>query len=120
IVSRTVTYTIVAALLAVAFFAVVTLLGTLIPVEDGSWQVAGSTLVVAALFNPARLRVQRLVDRRFNRRQYDSQLVSAALTEQIRDEIDPLAIGEAWAQAVESTLQPSGISFWLKDHTAGT
>lgn len=119
IVSRTVTYAIVAALLAVAFFAVVTLLGTLIPVDDSSWQVAASTLVVAALFNPARRRVHSFVDRRFNRSNYDSQRVAADLSDQIRDEIDPLLIGDAWIQAVSSAVQPSVITLWLKDQNVG-
>lgn len=115
IVSRTITYAIVAALLAGAFFAVVTVLGTVIPVDDTSWQVAASTLVVAFLFNPARSRMQDLVDRRFNRRQYDTQRVSEGLTEQIRNVTDPLAIGEALAQVVASTMQPAAIHLWLRD-----
>ncbi len=118
IVSRTVTYAIVAALLAGAFVAVVTLLGTLIPVDDSNWQVAASTLVVASLFNPARQRVQGLVEHRFNRRSYDPQIVSVGLSERIRDEIDPLAIAESWTLAVASTMQPSAIVLWLDEHKA--
>ncbi len=118
IVSRTITYAIVAALLAATFFALVIVLGTLIPVDDSSWQVATSTLVVASLFNPARRRLRDLVDRRFNRRHYDSRRVSERLAEQIREVTDPLVIGEAWTQVVASTMQPSAIYLWLKDPKA--
>ncbi len=118
IVSRTLTYAIVAVILTGTYFGAVTLLGTLISVDDSSWQIAASTLVVAALFNPARRRVHGFVDRRFNRSQYDAQNVAAGLTEGIRDQIDPWVIGEAWTDAVAATMQPSAMALWLKDDAA--
>jgi hypothetical protein len=118
IVSRTITYAIVAIILTGTYFGAVTLLGTLISDDDSSWQIAASTLVVAALFNPARRRVHGFVDRRFNRSQYDAQNVAAGLTEGIRDQIDPWVIGEAWTEAVAATMQPSAMALWLKDDAA--
>ena len=75
IISRTLSYTIVVGLLALAYFGTVTLTTSLLPTQD-ALAVAGATLAAAAAFNPLRRRIQHRVDRRFNRSGYQSQLVS--------------------------------------------
>jgi len=87
IISRTVSYSVVVALVVGAFYGSVTLLSSLLP-SDSSLAIAGSTLAVFALFNPARKRIQDLVDRRFNRSRYHSQQVVSRFTLQLRDETD--------------------------------
>jgi cobalamin biosynthesis protein CobD/CbiB len=87
IISRTVSYSVVVALVVAAFYGSVTLLSSLLP-SDSSLAIAGSTLAVFALFNPARKRIQDLVDRRFNRSRYHSQQVVSRFTLQLRDETD--------------------------------
>ncbi|MEX1125066.1 MAG: hypothetical protein WEE53_05320, partial [Acidimicrobiia bacterium] len=79
IISRTVSYAVVVGLLGLVFFGVVTVLTSLLPAES-DLAVAGSTLAVAALFNPVRRRVQGWVDRRFNRSRYDAQKVMDAFS----------------------------------------
>ena len=77
--------------------------------------VAGSTLLVAALFQPVRQRVQGVVDRRFNRARYDAQAAVAAFTERLRDEVDLDTLQEGLLTLVEATLEPTTVSMWLRD-----
>lgn len=85
IVSRTASYAIVVGLLAAVFFGVVTAVTALLPTQN-ALAVVGSTLVVAALFNPVRLRVQQWVDRRFNRSHYEAQGVIDSFAATLQDE----------------------------------
>ncbi|MFQ5943656.1 MAG: hypothetical protein ACE5JF_08900, partial [Anaerolineales bacterium] len=87
IISRTAAYALVAAVLVAVFVASVTLTQMLLPVED-QFGIVVSTLVVAAVFNPLRVRVQNAVDRRFNRSQYDARLVLDEFSSQLRDVVD--------------------------------
>lgn len=113
IVSRTLTYGVATALLAIVYLGSVFILRSLMPVE-GQLAVAGSTLATAALFNPVRRRVQRLVDRRFNRLRYDAEQMLSAFTARLSDQIDLASLrGEVHAVA-EQTVQPSSISLWLR------
>lgn len=114
IVSRTVSYTVVVALLAGVFAAVVTLIGSLLPSSSGDLGVATSTLLVAALFNPLRRRVQLVVDRRFNRSQYDALRVADGFADVIRDETDPTQILANWLDVVNRTVQPATTSVWVR------
>jgi hypothetical protein len=114
IISRTVSYAFVVALVVGVFAGGVTLLTSLLP-TDSSLAVAASTLAVAALFNPARKKVQALVDRRFNRNRYHSQQLvdrfTTHLSEQTR--VDQLAAG--LSSVVQETLHPSALGMWLSD-----
>jgi hypothetical protein len=113
IISRTVSYALVVAVLAGTFVLVVTLLTSLLP-ANSDVAVVASTLVVAALFNPLRGRVQRAVDRRFNRSHYDAMLVGTAFTELVRDEVDLDRIVSGWIDVVSVTLHPTVASVWMR------
>ena len=119
IVSRTVSYALVVGLLAGAFLGVVALMSSLLPDESSDLAVAGSTLVVAALFNPLRRRVQDWVDRRFNRQRYDAQRVMDGFAVSLRDRVDPEEVMNGWVGVVSSTMQPDAIGMWIRTEGAG-
>ena len=76
--------------------------------------VAGSTLLVAALFAPLRARVQRAVDRRFNRSRYDAEATVAAFAARLRDAVEIDAIRAELLDAVNQAVQPSQASIWIR------
>jgi hypothetical protein len=76
--------------------------------------VAASTLAAAALFNPLRLRVQRLVDRRFNRARYDAEAIVAAFTMRLRDAVDLETVRSELLQAVDRAVEPAHASVWIR------
>ena len=116
IISRTVSYTLVVALLLGIFFGSVTLLTTLLP-TDSSLAVAGSTLAVAALFNPARRRIQEWVDRRFNRSRYHTQQVVDRFTLQLRDQTNFDQLTSGLTHVVQETLHPVGLGIWISERS---
>jgi len=75
--------------------------------------VAASTLIVAGLFNPLRRRVQRLVDRRFNRARYDAGKTVAAFASRLRDEVDLDSIRDDLVGVVRNALEPAQVSVWI-------
>lgn len=113
IVSRTVTYAVLVALLALAFFGLVTGLTTFVT-SDEPLVIAIATLTVAALFNPVRSRVLRWVNRRFNRAIYQAEIVVEDFTESLRDTVDPDAVVDGWVDVVEVTMQPSAVGVWVR------
>jgi len=112
IVSRTVSYGIVTALLAGAYAGLV-LLATRELRFSSEVAVAVSTLVAAALFNPVRRRVQHLVDRRFNRARYDADLIVAAFAARLQDGVDIAAVQADLGETVQRTLEPEHLSVWM-------
>jgi hypothetical protein len=114
VISRTVSYALVVGVLGLVFLGAVTLLTWVSPAES-QLAVAGSTLVVAALFNPLRKRFQGWVDRRFNRSKYDAERVMAHFAESLQDHVneDDLVLG--WVGVVSETMQPAAASVWMRD-----
>lgn len=118
VVSRTVSYGLLSAVLVGVYVASVVGLGAVVravPGGDGSdLVIAISTLVVAALFGPLRRRVQTLVDQRFNRARVDAQDTLAQFSHQIRDDVDLDALRRRTEHVVDQTLQPCSVSLWLR------
>lgn len=114
IISRTATYVLVVALLGAVYFGSVALVTTMVDTESGL-AVAVSTLAVAALFNPVRRRIQRWIDRRFNRARYDAQEVMDAFAASLRDRLDANELSLGWRDVVTETIQPSAVSVWIRE-----
>jgi hypothetical protein len=112
IISRVVSYAIVTGVLAGVFAGLVLLATQVLPVKTPV-AVAAATLVAAALFNPLRRRVQRAVDRRFNRARYDAEMVIAAFTARLRLTVDLDAVQGDLVDAVDVAFQPAHVSVWL-------
>jgi hypothetical protein len=115
IISRVVAYTLITGLLVAVFAGAVLLTSHVLPFQD-SVSVAVSTLITAALFNPVRRRVQRVVDRRFNRARYNAEAVVAAFTARLRNNVDLDAVREDLIGVVDEAVQPTRVSMWLVPH----
>ncbi len=113
IISRTLAYAIVTGLL-VGLYAGIVLLATRVVSINAPVAVAGSTLAAAALFNPLRRRVQRAVDRRFNRARYDADAAVAAFAARLKDAVDLEAAGAELIDVVHRSLEPAHVSVWLR------
>jgi hypothetical protein len=113
IISRTLAYGLLTLLLGGGYAGVVLGLGQLLG-QESSLVVAGATLAVAAVFQPARRRIQAVVDRRFNRRRYDAAMTIAAFSARLRDEIDLDTLTAELLGVVEQTMQPTQVSLWLR------
>jgi len=114
IISRVISYAIITAVLAGVFTGLVLLATQVLPVKSPV-AVAAATLAVAALFNPLRRRVQRTVDRRFNRARYDADLTVAAFASRLKDAADLDSVREDLATVVQKALEPAHISVWMNE-----
>ena len=112
IISRTVAYAIITGLL-VGVYAGLVLLATQVLGFASTWAVAASTLAAAALFTPLRRRVQRVVDRRFNRARYDADAAVAAFAGRLQDAVNLDAVRADLRASVAAALEPAHVSVWI-------
>jgi hypothetical protein len=113
IISRTLAYGVLTVLLGGGYAGLVLGLGQLLG-QNRSLVVAGATLAVAGAFQPARRRIQQVVDRRFNRRRYDAAKTIEAFSARLRDEVDLDALTVELLGVVEQAMQPTSVSLWLR------
>lgn len=111
VISRTVTYAIVAGLLTGVVAATAALVGAQF---RQPWVVAATTMSVAAVFNPLRRRVHRWVDHRFNRSRYDAERVMHGFGVTLQDRVDPEGIVDGWIGVISETMQPASVGVWLR------
>jgi hypothetical protein len=113
IISRTLAYALLTLLLAGGYAVVALALGQLLG-QDSSLAVAGATLAVAAVFQPARRRVQGAVDRRFNRRRHDAARIIEGFGARLRDQVDLDTLTAELLAVMDQTMQPTRASLWLR------
>jgi hypothetical protein len=122
LINRTLVYGALTALLGAVYAAAVLVLGQLSGEVGGNppgWAVAGATLAVAALFQPARRRTQAVVDRRFNRRKHDAAETIQAFSTRLRDQIDLDTLAAELLAVVDQTMEPTRVSLWLRPSAPG-
>ncbi len=118
IISRSLAYAIVTGLLVGVYVGLV-LLATHVVSLQTPVAVAAATLAAAALFNPLRRRVQRVVDRRFNRARYDADRMVAAFAARLQDAVDLRSVRDDLTSVVGQALEPAHISVWLSQSDRG-
>jgi hypothetical protein len=119
IISRALAYGLLTLLLGGGYAALVLGLGQLLG-QDSSLVVAAATLAVAAVFQPARRRIQQGVDRRFNRRRHDAAHTIATFSARLRDQVDLDTLSSELLAVVDQTMQPTQTSLWLRPQGPST
>jgi hypothetical protein len=117
LINRAVVYTSLTVVLGLGYAGAVLVLGQLfggVGERTPSWAVAGATLAVAALFQPARRRIQQAVDRRFNRRKYNTAKTIQAFSTRLRDQLDLDTLSTELLAVVDQTMEPTRVSLWLR------
>jgi hypothetical protein len=123
IINRTLVYALLSALLAAVYTSVVLVLVQLsggIGTTPPSWAVAAATLAAATLFQPARRRIQQAVDRRFNRRKYNTANTIEAFSTRLRDQLDLDTLATELLTVVDQTMEPTRASLWLRPSPDGS
>jgi hypothetical protein len=88
--------------------------------DPPSWLVAAATLAAAAIFRPARRRIQAAVDRRFNRRRYNAAQTVQVFSTRLRDQIDLDTLATELLAVVDQTVEPTRVSVWLRPSPPGS
>jgi hypothetical protein len=119
LINRTLVYGTLTALLALVYFVLVITLQALFKGVTGQvgaspLVIVISTLAIAALFQPLRRRIQKIIDRRFYRRKYDAARTLAAFSATLRNEVDLSQLSEQLVAVVQETMQPASVSLWLR------
>jgi hypothetical protein len=117
LINRTLVYGVLTALLGLIYVGAVLVLGQLsgaVGAKTPSWVIATATLTVAAMFQPARRRIQAAVDRRFNRRKYNAVKTVEGFSARLRDEVDLDTLSTELLAVVDQTMQPARSSLWLR------
>jgi hypothetical protein len=122
LINRTLVYGALSATLALIYFGGVATTQAIFRALTGQQEqpqlaIVISTLLIAALFNPLRRRIQRFIDRRFYRRKYDARKTLEAFSAKLRDETDLDALSDDLVGVVKETMQPSHISLWQRPDT---
>jgi len=122
LINRTLVYATLTASLALVYFGAVTATQAILQTSTGQERlpqlvIVASTLVIAALFNPLRRRIQSFIDRRFYRRKYDARKTLESFSTKLRDETDLDALNDDLVGVVRETMQPAHASLWLRSPT---
>jgi hypothetical protein len=123
LINRTLVYGWLTAILGLVYAAAVLILGQVfggVGKDPPSWAVAGATLAVAALFRPALRRIQQAVDRRFNRRKYNTAKTIRAFSTRLRDQVDLDTLSTELLAVVDQTMEPTQASLWLRPSPPGS
>jgi hypothetical protein len=121
IINRTLVYGLLTATLVALYLGVIVVLQSFFVIligEKSTLAVVASTLVIAALFNPLRRRIQSFIDRRFYRSKYDVRKTLETFSAQLRDEADLDALNDDLVEVVKKTMQPAHVSLWLRPASA--
>jgi hypothetical protein len=117
IINRTLVYSTLTAMLIALYFAAIVLLQrifVLLTGQQSTLAVVASTLLIAALFNPLRQRIQAFIDRSFYRRKYDIRKTLEAFSIKLRNETDLESLNHDLVEVVSETMQPAHVSLWLR------
>jgi len=117
VINRTLVYTVLTTVLALLYFGSIALLQTVLIVITGQGSqlaVVASTLLIAALFNPVRHRIQGFIDRSFYRSKYDAAKTLEAFSASLREETDLTELNDHLLAVVRETMQPEHVSLWLR------
>ena len=119
IINRTLVYGLLTAIVALLYFGLVFMSQFLLRGminQDSPLTIVASTLVIAALIQPLRRRIQSIIDRRFYRRRYDAARIIATFTATLNNEVDLSKVGENLVAVVQETMQPAHVSLWLRQN----
>jgi hypothetical protein len=122
IINRTLVYGLLTVVLGLGYAAgsLVSILVVGVGSGPPSWLIAAATLAAAALFRPARRRIQAVVDRRFNRRRYNAAKTIQAFSGRLREQIDLDTLSTELLAVVDQTMEPTRVSLWLRPPPPGS